>query len=76
MPLTDLIEQLTNETFLLQEKHGHLTSIQKRTERLCAQRRAQIKKTDEFIEEAKSELLKANETFEKTTETLNRFRLI
>ena len=32
----------------------------------------QIKKTDEFIEEAKSELLKANEAFQKTTETLNR----
>ena len=33
----------------------------------------QIKKTDEFIEEAKSELLKANEAFQKTTETLNRW---
>jgi hypothetical protein len=32
----------------------------------------QIKKTDEYIEEAKSQLLKANETFEKTSETLNR----
>jgi hypothetical protein len=32
----------------------------------------QIKKTDEFIEEAKSELLKANEAFKKTSETLNR----
>jgi hypothetical protein len=56
-----------------QERHGHLTSIQKRTERLCSQRKAQIKKTDEFIEDAKSELLKANEAFAKTTETLNRY---
>jgi hypothetical protein len=26
----------------IQEKHGHLTSIQKRTERLCTQRKAQV----------------------------------
>ena len=39
-----------------QEKHDSLTSVERRTERLCASRQAQIRSVEETLEELKRAL--------------------
>ena len=39
-----------------QEKHDHLTSVERRTQRLCASRQAQIRSVEETLEELKRAL--------------------
>ena len=53
-----------------QEKHDHLTTISRRAQRLCAGRKAAIKKNNDLIEETKLDLVAAEETKAQTLESL------
>ena len=48
------------EVVAAQEEHDRLTGVEQRTEKLCAQRRAQIKTTADLTAEARSDLAKAS----------------
>ena len=58
-----------------QEKHDHLTTIMKRVQRLSANRRAQIRKTNELIEDTKYELEEAQKAKESTFESLKKAKV-
>ena len=53
-----------------QERHDHLTTISRRAQRLCAGRKAAIKKNNDLIEETKLDLVAAEETKAQTLESL------
>ena len=59
------------DIIVCQEKHEQLTTLSQKAERLCLQRKNQIKKVEGEIEKAKLELNKAHEAHLKTQETLN-----
>ena len=59
------------DIIVCQEKHEQLTTLSQKAERLCMQRKNQIKKVEGEIEKAKLELNKAHEAHLKTQETLN-----
>merc|ERR1712141_567335 len=65
------IEGSKEDIIQCQEKHEQLTTLSQKAERLCMQRKNQIKKVEGEIEKAKLELNKAHEAHLKTQETLN-----
>ena len=58
-----------------QEKHDHLTTIIKRAQRMSANRRGQIRKTNELIEDTKFELDEAQKAKEATFQTLQKAKV-
>ena len=50
------IEGTKQDIVTCQEKHDHLTTISRRAQRLCASRKASIKKNKDLIEETKLDL--------------------
>ena len=58
-----------------EEEHDHLTTIVKRVQRLTANRRAQIRKTTELIEDTKCELEEAQQAKESTFESLQKAKV-
>ena len=69
------IEGTKQEIISCQAKHEHLTTIIKRAQRMSANRRAQITKTNELIEDTKVDLEEAQKAKEKTLETLQKGQL-
>ena len=64
------IEGTKEEIVVCQERHEQLTTLSQKAERLCLQRKNQIKRTSAQVEEAKLELNKVHESHLKTVETL------
>ena len=64
------IEGTKQEIITCQEKHDHLTTISRRAQRLCANKKASIRKNEDLIEETKVDLQNAEEAKEKTLEAL------
>ncbi len=64
------IEGTKEEIVNFQEKHEHLTTLSLKAERLCLNRKNQIKRINKQIEESKLDLNKVHESHLKTLETL------
>ena len=64
------IEGTKEEIVVCQERHEQLTTLSQKAERLCLQRKNQIKRTSAQVEEAKLELNKVHESHLKTVDTL------
>ena len=64
------IDGTKEEIVVCQERHEQLTTLSQKAERLCMQRKNQIKRTSNQVEEAKLELNKVHESHMKTVETL------
>ena len=69
------IDGTKQEIIGCQEKHDHMTTIIKRVLKMSANRRAQIRKTTELIEDTKFELDEAQKAKEATFESLQKAKV-
>ena len=53
-----------------QERHDHLTTVEQRIDRICANKKSQIRQTEELIQTTKQDLEKATRAKQGTAKTL------